>query len=94
MARGKRKQALATWLHRHGIARTVQSSSSSDRPDVRYLMEARWWTPEWLVVWAARQSFARLYASRAGRLHLGRVQGQPPTEDGTRHWVLHWRPTY
>lgn len=94
MAIDARLRALATWLHRRGIARTVQSSSSSDRPDVYYLMQGRRWTPRWLIVWAARRSFQRLYSSRVGSLHLASVQPQPVAVDGSRRWELHWRPAY
>lgn len=85
--------ALVSWLHRHGVARTIQSSCSTAHPDVRYLMEARWWTPHWLLLWAAQQHFQHGYSSRAASMYLDGVQPEPVAVDGTQRWVLHWRPT-
>lgn len=83
--------AMVAWLHRHGVARTVQHSTSTSHPDVRYLMEARWWTPHWLLLWAARQRFQQDYSSRASTMYLATVQPRPVAVDGTQHWVLHWQ---
>jgi hypothetical protein len=84
---------VARWLHRHGIARTISSSSSSTQPNVRYLMESRPWTPRWLVIWAANTNFRQLYASSAANLHLATVQRHQVAMDRTRRWSLHYRPT-
>jgi len=76
----------ARWLHRHGIARTLNSCSSNSRPEVTYLMEGRPWTPRWLIVWAANKNFARMYTSRASQLYEVAM-------DRTRRWSLEYRPT-
>ncbi|MEU3281788.1 hypothetical protein [Streptomyces antibioticus] len=84
---------ITGWLHRHGIARTLQSSTSTSHPNVRYLIEARWWTPRWLLLWAAHQNFRRTYSTRTATMYLDTVRPQPIAEDGTQRWVLLWRPT-
>jgi hypothetical protein len=86
-------RTLPSWLHRHGIARTLSSTSSNSHPDVQYLMESRRWTPRWLVVWAANKSFARMYPSRAAQLHLAVVQRHATAQDGSRRWSLQYRST-
>ncbi|WP_326780420.1 hypothetical protein OG481_09750 [Streptomyces longwoodensis] len=88
----RRYPRLALWLHRRGIARTLSSSSGTGRPDVDYLLEARHWTPRWLVVWAARQNFQRTYPTSASRLHLAQARPQPVAADGSRRWSLRWSP--
>ena len=84
---------LVRWLHRHGIVRTVQSSCRTADSSVRYLIEARWWTPHWLLVWAAQQHFRHSYDTMASTMHLARVEPEPVAVDGTQRWVLHWHPT-
>lgn len=84
---------IAAWLHRHGIARTLNSCSSNSRPEVTYLMEGRPWTPTWLIVWAANHNFQWTYKHRAGGLYLAKVQRHKTAMDGTRRWDLEYRPT-
>lgn len=83
----------ATWLHRRGIARTLNSGSSNAHPNVTYLMEGRPWTPRWLIVWAANHNFRWMYPSRAAVLHLAKVERHEVALDGTRRWSLEYRPT-
>ncbi len=84
---------LATWLHRHGIARTLSSSSSNSHPNIDYLMEGRPWTPRWLIVRAANHNFRRMYDYRTSDLYLARVERHHVGMDGTRRWDLHYQPT-
>jgi hypothetical protein len=83
---------VASWLHRHGIARTLNSGSSTYNPNVDYLMEGRPWTPRWLIVWAANHSFRQMYPSRTAQLCLARVRRHETAVDGTRRWSLEYRP--
>jgi hypothetical protein len=83
----------ARWLHRHGIARTLNSCSSNSRPEITYLMEGRPWTPSWLIIWASNKNFAQMYASHGSTLYLATVKRHEVAMDGTRRWSLEYRPT-
>ncbi|MGA4941766.1 hypothetical protein [Streptomyces cinereoruber] len=84
---------LTRWMHRRGIVRTVNSSSSSDRQDVDQLVQAHRWVPRWLVAWAAGRAFRNTWPGRATHCHLASIKPSPPTAEGTRHWRLHWAPS-
>jgi hypothetical protein len=83
---------VATWLHRHGIARTLSSETSSSNPTVTYLMEGRRWTPRWLIVWAANHRFRSIYPSRTTYLRLSEVERHDVALNGARRWSLRYRP--
>jgi hypothetical protein len=83
---------LHRWLSRTGIARTVNSGTRGDRPDVDQLVHAHRWTPRWLVIRVARRDFLWLYASQASHLHLDQVKRLPTAANGTSRWRLYWRP--
>ncbi|MEV4861446.1 hypothetical protein [Streptomyces ossamyceticus] len=83
---------LWTRLHRHGVARTLNSGSSNSHPNVTYLMEGRPWTPRWLIVRAANHNFRRTYPSRSASLYLAKVERHKVAMDGTRRWSLEYRP--
>lgn len=81
------------WLHRHGVARTLNSGTTSHRPDVDQLMQGRSWTPRWLIVRAGLHDFQQIYPGRASQLRLAEVERHAVATDGTRRWRLHYRPT-
>ncbi|MFJ3834473.1 hypothetical protein ACIPY6_03030 [Streptomyces sp. NPDC090054] len=82
-----------TWLHRHGVARTLNSGTHGNKPDVDQLMQGRSWTPTWLITRASGRSFRRTYPGRAAQLRLAQVERHAVAADGTRRWRLHYRPT-
>lgn len=84
---------LWNWLHRRGIARSLSSTSNSLRPDVEQLMQGYAWTPRWLILRAGAHSFRHIYPGRATQLRLAKVERHATAADGTRRWLLHYRPT-
>lgn len=87
------RDRLWTWLHRHGIARTLNSGTKGTRPDVDQLMQSHRWTPRWLVVRAGNANFRLICPGRAASLRLARVERHAVAADGTRRWRLYYEPT-
>lgn len=79
------------YLHRHGIARTINSSSGAMGGPVTYLAEGRPWTPRWLMQAALNDSFCTLYPRRAQDHRMTQLVRRRRSAAGSVRWQAEFR---
>ena len=82
---------IRNFLHRHGIARVINSSSSSLGGPIVCRLEAKPWTPRRLVRWQAEAEFRCLYSHAARTHRLASLAAGKRTTAGTVRWVATFR---
>jgi hypothetical protein len=77
---------LHNWLHRKGLARVINGSSSSMNSRVTYRAESPRWLPAAVMRWHLGNHFAWMHPGRAATHQMISLGRSRPTAAGLVRW--------